>query len=120
MFCRNCGKQLDDAAKFCPDCGSSTAEQTAQPAAEQPTVTYTESVVFDSSEQKSRLIAGLLGIFLGGWGIHNFYLGYTNKGILNIVLNFLCGIGYILGLIEAIMILVGKTNVDAKNIPLKD
>ncbi len=26
-------------------------------------------------QQKSKIIAGILGIFLGGFGIHNFYLG---------------------------------------------
>lgn len=30
-------------------------------------------------DQKSKMAAGLLGIFLGGLGIHNFYLGYTGK-----------------------------------------
>ena len=112
MFCKNCGKQLDDAVKFCPDCGAVVSDQ--------PTVTHTNGAVAGQPEQKSKLIAGLLGIFLGGWGIHNFYLGYTSKGILNIVLNFLCGVGSILGLIEAIMILTGKTAVDANNVPLKD
>ena len=28
---------------------------------------------------KSKMAAGLLGIFLGAFGVHNFYLGYTTK-----------------------------------------
>ena len=30
------------------------------------------------------MTAGLLGIFLGGLGIHNFYLGYTGKAMLKL------------------------------------
>ncbi len=66
------------------------------------------------------MAAGLLGIFLGGWGVHNFYLGYTGKAIAQIVLTFCFGIGAIWGLIEGIMILCGKISTDAKGVPLKD
>lgn len=37
-----------------------------------------------TEERKSKLIAGLLGIFLGSLGIHNFYLGYTKKAIIQV------------------------------------
>ena len=66
------------------------------------------------------MTAGLLGIFLGGLGIHNFYLGYTGKAIAQICLNLCFGIGAIWGLIEGIMILTGSIDKDAKGIPLKD
>lgn len=70
---------------------------------------------------KSKMAAGLLGIFLGGWGIHNFYLGYTGKGIAQIFVTlFTCGIGAIWGLIEGIMILTGSINTDAEGNPLVD
>ena len=45
-------------------------------------------------EQKSRLIGGLLGIFLGQFGVHNFYLGYTTKAIIQVSLT---GGGIVLG-----------------------
>ena len=73
-----------------------------------------------AGEQKSKMTAGLLGIFLGGLGIHNFYLGYTGKGIAQICLSLCFGAGAIWGLIEGIMILTGSINKDAKGIPLKD
>ena len=50
------------------------------------------------------MTAGLLGIFLGGLGIHNFYLGYTGKAIAQIALSICFGAGAIWGLIEGIMI----------------
>ncbi|RAK65336.1 TM2 domain-containing protein [Hymenobacter jeollabukensis] len=35
---------------------------------------------------KSQLTAALLCFFLGGLGVHRFYLGYTGRGILYIAL----------------------------------
>src|SRR4051812_1103746 len=48
---------------------------------------------------KSKIIAGLLQIFLGGFGIGRFYLGDTKTGIWQIVVTVLtCGIGSLWGL----------------------
>lgn len=82
---------------------------------------------------KSKTLAGILGIFLGGFGVHNFYLGYTKKAVIQlclalagIILAF-CTLGIssilnagvaIWGLVEGIMILVGKIDVDANGNPL--
>jgi TM2 domain-containing membrane protein YozV len=52
-----------------------------------------------------KIIAGILGILLGGFGIHKFYLGYTKEGIIQLILGFLCGIGWVIGLIEGIIYL---------------
>ncbi len=71
--------------------------------------------------QKSKMVAGLLGLFLGAYGIHNFYLGNTKKGIIQIVVTIVtCGIGGLWGFVEGIMILCGKVTVDANGVPLKD
>lgn len=74
-------------------------------------------------EQKSRLIGGLLGILLGGLGIHRFYLGYVGVGILQIVVTIVTfGLGAVWGFVEGIMILVGAEMFrrDAKGVPLKE
>ena len=43
---------------------------------------------------KSKLVAGLLQLFLGGFGVGRFYLGYTNLGIAQIVVTLVtCGLG---------------------------
>lgn len=72
--------------------------------------------------QKSKIVAGILGILLGGFGVHRFYLGYTGIGIAQIAVTFLtCGVGAIWGLIEGILILVGSSiTTDAKGVPLSD
>ncbi len=77
----------------------------------------------DGTPLKSKMVAGLLGIFLGGFGVHNFYLGNTNKGIIQIVVTLVtCGIGAIWGTIEGILILVGNQgfSTDAQGRPLTD
>lgn len=53
---------------------------------------------------EKKVPAGILGILLGGLGIHKFYLGYTKEGIIQILLSFIC-IGGIIGLIEGIIYL---------------
>lgn len=41
---------------------------------------------------KSRVIAGLLNLFLGAFGIGDFYLGYTQYGIYKIVISLVIGV----------------------------
>ena len=41
----------------------------------------------ENNNKKSRVAAGMLGILLGSYGVHNFYLGYTNKAITQVVLS---------------------------------
>ena len=73
----------------------------------------------DIMQPKQKLVAGLLGIFLGAWGIHQFYLGDSKKGIIRIIVTVVtCGIGGIWGFIEGIMILCGKIATDAQGNPL--
>jgi TM2 domain-containing membrane protein YozV len=78
-------------------------------------------------QPKSKIAAGLLGIFLGGLGIHRFYLGYTTIGIIQLVLTvflgiFTFGLVGLWGFIEGIMILAGATYFrrDAQGMPLRD
>jgi len=56
---------------------------------------------YDSSK---KVTAGVLALFLGGIGVHKFYLGYTTEGIIMILLLF-CGISPIIALVEGIIYL---------------
>lgn len=59
--------------------------------------------------QKSKIIAGLLGIFFGSIGIHNFYLGKTTRGIVQIIATLMTlGLAGLWGFIEGILILVSQ------------
>ena len=74
-------------------------------------------------QAKSKIVAGLLGIFIGSLGIHNFYLGFTKRAIIQIVVTLVtCGAGGIWGFIEGILILIDKypaNMTDAAGIPLE-
>lgn len=58
-------------------------------------------------QDNKKIAAGLLAILLGPLGIHKFYLGYTQEGIIWLVISlFTCGsVTAILGLIEGIIYL---------------
>ena len=78
-------------------------------------------------EQKSKVVAGILGILLGSLGIHNFYLGKTKIALIQLLasvisLGLLAPFIGIWGLIEGILILVGHESyrTDSRGIPLKD
>jgi hypothetical protein len=79
-------------------------------------------IIAGADDRKSKLVAGLLGILLGWLGVHRFYLGYTAIGVAQILVSLLtCGVGWLWGLIEGILILTGSSiTTDADGRPLKD
>jgi hypothetical protein len=69
---------------------------------------------------KSKIVAGLLQIFLSTFAVGRFYLGYTNLAIIQVVVTFCtCGIGAIWPFIDGIVILMGNVP-DAQGRPLRD
>ncbi len=75
--------------------------------------------------QKSKIAAGLLGIFLGSFGVHNFYLGYTQRAVIQLLITLLSCftlaiVSQIWSLVESIQILTGSINTDGNGMPLGD
>lgn len=109
--CPRCGSCYDDSPQFCSRCGSPLQFQ--QSAQNQPPYyggqpCYDRDNAFDASgpEGKSRGVAGLLAIFLGGLGVQYFYLGKTGGGLLCMLLSAVtCGIWTIIMLIQGILML---------------
>jgi TM2 domain-containing membrane protein YozV len=69
-----------------------------------------------------KMLAGILGIFLGNFGIHKFVLGYTTAGIITLVISLTCIGAFpmrIIAFIEAIMYLT-KTDEDFYNIYIRN
>lgn len=133
MYCKNCGNQMDENAAVCVKCGCakgtgiSFCPNCGQPIAPNAAVCTSCGIALATvtADSKSKLAAGLLGIFLGSLGVHNFYLGFTGKAVAQLLITVLsCGVlsavSGIWGLIEGIMILAGNTNVDAKGNAFKD
>ena len=99
----------------------------------------------DGVAEKSHVVAGVLGILLGGLGAHRFYLGYTHVGLFQLSLTLLCfaaafGVGlasgmslftilligfntsaviWIWGVLEGVMILMGMLPHDGHAHPLR-
>ena len=58
------------------------------------------------TRSKSHVVAGLLAIFLGGFGIHKFFLGYNSTGVIMITVTVL-GSFLTFGLAAVIMGVIG-------------
>jgi TM2 domain-containing membrane protein YozV/cold shock CspA family protein len=56
--------------------------------------------VLPSFGDKNRIVAAVLAFFLGHWGIHKFYLGKTNAGIIMLVMGTVGWILIIPGLVN--------------------
>ena len=87
----------------------------AQPAYGQPVV---------AGPPKQWLVALILGFFFGGFGVHNFYLGYTNRAIIQLFLTITvigAPISGVWVLVELILILMrsGSYGYDAHGQPLQ-
>lgn len=114
-YCPNCGKEVNEGADVCLSCGKSlNNKQTAV-----------------NPDGKSKIVAGLLALFFGTLGVHNFYLGYNGKAIAQLILTIVGSLTFIffvgifivsaVGIwtfIEAILIFTGSINKDAKGQPL--
>lgn len=123
MFCKYCGKETEN--EVCEECKKTHDEDNSTIEVEATKVESNNATSSNNSNGKSKIAAGLLGIFLGSFGVHNFYLGYTGKAIAQLLISLLsCGflafVSSIWGLIEGILILTGSINVDAEGNPLKD
>lgn len=90
MFCRNCGKEIDENADVCIHCGTFVKEPK-------------ESKPVDPA--KTGWILAIICFFLGGLGIHRFMVGKIGTGILWIFTFGLLGIGV---LVDFIMILTSS------------
>lgn len=119
-YCTNCLTRVGEGDGFCQFCGQAVYPQ-------MPLCTVCGRAIPPATDAKSRLAAGLLGIFLGSLGVHNFYLGYDGKAIAQLLMTL---IGWmfvfpliasaIWSLVEGIMLLGGVITVDGRGRRLKD
>ena len=105
-ICPQCGAPVDAGSTKCQYCGA--AIQTAQPqpqyAAQPQYAPAGNPAINPAWPIKSKIVAALLAILLGGLGIHKFYLGQSGKGILFLIFCWTY-IPAILAFIEGIIML---------------
>ncbi len=69
---------------------------------------------------KSKMVAGLLQLFVGGFGAGRFYTGHMGLAFAQIAVTWLtCGVGIIWPIIDGIMMLTGRVT-DVQGRPLRD
>lgn len=126
MYCKNCGAEMNDNQAICLKCGvekdsGNSFCQNCGNAVEANAAVCLNCGVAIKNEKKAndkylngqdKVVMALICFFLGGFGVHNFMMGESKKGIMKIVCTCLCGIGGILALIDFVKILMGSYVVD--------
>jgi len=142
-LCPQCGAPVPAGTTQCKYCGETISapqqtQQPQQPVYQQPTYqqpqppiyqqpvmyqqplyqqpgVYTGDGINPAWPIKSKIAAGLLAIFLGGLGIHKFYLGKIGLGILYLLFCW-TAIPAFVGVIEGIIYLCSNDhNFEVKN-----
>ncbi len=134
-FCTNCGNKLNLNDTVCSNCGKAIKDRAVREEvkAEKVTEETNESSTNQNQTQnqsynpqaKNKIVAGLLAIFLGGFGVHNFYLGYNGRAIAQLLITVLscCTLSFVSslwGFVEGILILSGNIDTDASGNKLVD
>lgn len=94
-YCLSCGVKKGNGNKFCYNCGEEKKSVNQDICLScgiefKKTNAYNSNVNSEESE-KTRLVAILLWICVGGFGAHQYYVGNSKRGTLMLILS-VCGI----------------------------
>ncbi len=98
-ICKNCHRTISKFDKdMCPYCGTENPIEDNYQTKDVTSFIKATKTNGGLYKSKSRKIAGFLCLFLGAFGIHNFFLGFVKKGILEFLFTsiFVGGIGSLL------------------------
>lgn len=98
-------KEIKKAQKIQANSFQTQSNETATADIEQTLDNSAKDASSESKGGESQLIALILAIFLGGLGIHRFYLGYMGIGVIQLLTAGGCGVW---ALIDIILILSDK------------
>ena len=111
-LCPQCGAPVNAGATKCDYCGAVIAQQApAAPAAgvAQPVIQVVAAPVHARANWpvKSKIVAAVLAFFLGGLGIHKFYLNQSGWGVLYLLFCW-TGIPAFWSLIDGLILLLSS------------
>lgn len=106
IYCPRCNAQNSDTAQTCYACQTPLTSAAGAGSYAPAQQAYGGPPAQQIPGAEKKVLAGILGIVLGGFGVHKFILGYTTEGLIQIALTFItCGAGSIVGLVEGIIYL---------------
>lgn len=121
MYCRNCAHQIPDQAEYCVSCGQRPllgtrfCQSCGAEVALNAEICVKCGVKLARGGDKDWVVALVLSLFAGSFGVDRFYLGYVGWGILKLVTLGACGVWW---LIDLVLIAMNKLP-DAQGNPLR-
>lgn len=134
MFCHNCGKELENDATVCINCGATVIHQDSKKTTDYKDNgksfdvessssrsnkyrdEYASSRSVVESNRKSIVLAGILNLFLPGVG--RLYLGYVGLGLAQFFTSCVY-VGAVWSFVDGILMLTGSVKVDGQGNPVK-
>jgi TM2 domain-containing membrane protein YozV len=110
QFCPGCGEKLPITAENASQPTPQYAPPQYQPQSMPPNQYNNAAASYGIKPRKDKIVAGILGIVLGGIGVHKFYLGEIGVGLLYLIFCW-TGIPAVIGLIEGIIYLTTPDEV---------
>lgn len=106
-FCLECGVQRGKGNNYCPFCGEMKKTPNQDVCLNCGGNVKSKGTLANGVSDKTKLIALLLWLFLGGFGIHQFYVGNNKRGVLYLIMLAIaivtCGIG---GIITTVLMII--------------
>ena len=128
MKCEYCENEVPTGVSRCPSCGAAVNSPSIllhEPDSARPRQSHESQKVAQTAyfgdgvvrRLKNKWVFILLGIFLGEFGIHNFYTGYIGRGVVKLMITvvsfgWLFWISWIWAIVE-----ICSVRIDAKGCP---
>lgn len=80
MYCKNCGKELPEGAKYCPECGCPNLDEIKINVVRTKQITFTEAI---------KALFSKLFLFKGKTGRREFNYGFLFLMLINIVISII-------------------------------